>query len=233
MLSRMASERTVTVRGTATIRVVPDEAQLELSLFKVDRRSEDAHADVATRAQQLEALLDELEIPAADRTTTGVSVAPESEWTGSRWQRKGWRSSMRTVVRVHDPATVGRLIAEAVDRVEATVRGPWWSLSPNHPSRVDACTAAAEEARRRAEAYVRGLGLAAGDVVEIREPGVGRASGDLDVFTHPVAAPPAFSLMADRAGDQRPPPPEVNVEPGEVEVSGAVEVTFALAPSSS
>jgi len=233
MLSHMSG--TVTVRGAATIRVAPDEGHLEMSLFKVDRRPEDAHADVAWRAGELEMLLDELGIAPADRTTTGVSVAPESEWTGSRWQRKGWRASMRTSLRLHDASVVGRLIAEAVDRVEAAVSGPWWVLTPDHPSRIEVCSAATQDARTRAEAYARGVGLGLGDVVEIREPGTGhRPGGGMDPFTiaAPVATPMAMRAFSDQ-GQQQPPPPEVNVEPGEVDVSCAVEVTFALAPSSS
>jgi hypothetical protein len=42
----------VTVRGEASVRAVPDEARLELEVWKVERVPEDAHADSRSRCGQ-------------------------------------------------------------------------------------------------------------------------------------------------------------------------------------
>lgn len=217
----------VTVRGDASVRTRPDDARLQLEVFKVDRHADDAHADVARRSQALDALLDELEVPKERRTSTGVSVRPEHSWSGSRWERKGWRASNGIALRLEDAAMVGRLVADAVDRAEATVAGPWWSVSNGHVSRTEVCAEAARRARTKAEAYAQALGMRLGDVLEIREPGTGHGEeGGHRSFAMPVAAPAAMFEAQTRGGPA--PPPAIDVDPGEVEVHGEVEVTFAL-----
>jgi hypothetical protein len=214
---------TVTVLGTASVRVRPDQAQIQLEVAKVERHPDDAHQDVAARSQRLDALLEELGVPKEQRTTTGVSVAPEQTWSGSRWERKGWRASNRIVVRLEDASVAGRLIADAVDRAEATVGGPWWVVTPAHPKRMEACTQASLQARGKAEAYAAAVGLKLGPVTEIREPGTGLP----DRLATPAFAASAPVAMATRGGGEAP-PPQIDVDPGDLEVSGSVEVTFAL-----
>ena len=60
MMGRVSERPRVTVKGEASVRTRPDEARVQLEVFKVDRHSEDAHADVVRRSQALDALLDEL-----------------------------------------------------------------------------------------------------------------------------------------------------------------------------
>ena len=202
MMGRVSERPRVTVKGEASVRTRPDEARVQLEVFKVDRHSEDAHADVARRSQALDVLLDELEIPRERRTTTGVSVRPEHSWSGSRWERKGWRASNGLVVRLEDAAVVGRLVADAVDRAEATVGGPWWSVS-RHTARTEACSEAARQARRKAGAYAQALELRLGEVLEIREPGTGLKDQPApSAFAAPMVATPAAMT---RSGEPTPP----------------------------
>lgn len=223
----MSERSVVTVRGDASLRTRPDEAQMHLEVGKVDRHADDAHADVARRSRALDALLEELEVPAERRRSTGVSVRPEHSWSGSRWERKGWRASNGIALRLQDPTIVGRLVGEAVDRAEAAVSGPWWSVTPEHPSRTEVCAEAARRARAKAEAYATALGLRLGEVLEIREPGTGHGEeGGPRAFVTPVAAQAAPVPFAERGAPA--PPPTIDVDPGEVEVHGSVEVTFAL-----
>ena len=60
-------------------------------------------------------------------------------------------------------------------------------------------------------------------VTEIREPGTGLPDRSV---VQPFAAP-APVAMAARAGGE-PPAPTIDVDPGEVEVWGSVEITLAL-----
>ena len=220
--ARGVTKPKVTVRGEATIRARPDQAHLSLEIVKVDRHPDDAHADVARRSQAMDALFEDLGIPKERRTTTGVSVRPEQEWSGNRWVRKGWRASNRVLVRLEDPSALGRLVGEAVDRVEATVEGPWWTVTQDHPARAEAYIGAARHARTKAQAYAGALGCALGAITEIREPGTGHGGVPIERIDHSRAT---FSVSASRAVEEA---PQIDVDPGEVEIAGAVEVTFAL-----
>ena len=69
---------TVTVRGQATVRTEPDVAILWITLSAFEESPGKALGDVAQRAEALGALLDELGVREADRSTAGVSVGRSS-----------------------------------------------------------------------------------------------------------------------------------------------------------
>ena len=86
-------------------------------------------------------------------------------------------------------------------------------MEPSNPAHPDACRLAAADARRRAEAYAAGLGLALGPVVLVDE-------------TPDVPRPLPRAMMAKAAMADDSVPIEVNA--GDLEVTADVRVTFAL-----
>lgn len=213
---------TVTVRGEAVVPGEPDEAQVFLEIKSVEKSPQKAMADASERSARLQAIFADLDVPDTARSTSGISLAEELEWDGKSGRRKhvGFRASNRITVRLDDVETVARLVSEATDKCNAIVRGPSWQIALTNPARAEAFRAAAEDARRKAEAYASALGVTLGDVLTVIEPG-------LAVRTHqrhevmPAAAPapsPAASMSA----------PEIQVEAGALDIPAAVEVTFAL-----
>jgi uncharacterized protein YggE len=200
---------TVTVRGEAVVPGVADAALVSLALEATRDRPESAYDDVAARSESLHLLLDELEIERARRSTAGVSVQEQFEHDAhGRREHRGYRASARMSVRV-DPPLVSRLLREAVARAEASVEGPYWRLAGDNAARTEARRLAALDARRRAETYAEALGMRLGAIVSVTEPGtaVPLAMGGFQV-AH-----------------------EIEVDAGELDVRGAVEVTFALEPA--
>jgi uncharacterized protein YggE len=112
-----------------------------------------------------------------------------------------------------DPAPLGALMRESVKRTQAQIDGPWWRVAPENPARAEACRLATAEARRKAEAYVEGLGARLGAVLSIREPA---AEGSMPRMALAARAQP----MAEGA--------EVTVQAAELDVFASVEVTFQL-----
>ena len=205
------------VRGHGRARGVPDEAVVTLELGVLRPRPEEAYDDVARRSAELDRLLDGLGVDAAARSTAGVSVAEEYEYADGRQRHRGYTARATWVVRVRDADVVARVLRDAVAVVQAKIYGPAWHLDPDNPAHVDACRAAAEDARRRAQGYADGLGLRLGAVLAAAEPGVRapepqRHRADLDAtFAMDAAAPPPIA-----------------VDPGEHDVYAALEVTYAL-----
>ena len=157
------------------------------------------------------------------RATSGISVLEETEWDARSSRRKhlGYRAVNRISVRLDDVETVARLISEATDKCDASVRGPDWQIALANPARTEAFRAAAEDARRKAEAYASALGTSLGDVLTVIEPGLGvRVHQRHEIM--PVPAPAA----APQAAAAR--PPEIQIEAGALDLAAAVEVTFAL-----
>jgi uncharacterized protein YggE len=206
---------TVKVRGEAVVSAEPDEVQLALNVTALEDSPERAMGEAARRSEQLEAILDELEIPKARRITSGISVQVEREYERERWRHKGYRASNRVVVRLEEASVLGRLINEATRRADTHLDGPWWRVAVDNPAREEVCRRAAAEARRKAQAYVEALGARLGEIVRVAEPGLDvRRSGEFAVAVQAAGAAPQG--------------PEITVEAGELDITAAVDVTFRL-----
>lgn len=205
------SAATVTARGEAVVSGRPDEGIWTIELTALADGPDAALAEVASRGQAAAALLDEMGIDMAMRSTSGVSVREEFDHVDGTQVRRGFRAHATTTVRLEDPTIAGRLIQGAAERAQAQVRGPSWWIAPDNPARVEACRRAAVEAKRKAEAYADALDLRLGPVVEIREPSTGPS---------PMPRARGLTLAAAEVA--------IDVDPGELNVEAQVEVTFAL-----
>jgi uncharacterized protein len=208
---------TLGVRGHGVARGVPDEAVVTLEIAVVRPRPEDAYDDVARRSGELVRLLDELGLGADARGTAGISVTEEYEYVDGRQRHRGYAARSTSIVRVRDPDVVARVLRDAVAVAQAKVYGPSWHLDPDNPAHAEACRAAAQDCRRRAEAFAEGLGLRLGAVLGAAEPGVR--------VPEPAGRVRAF-MVAEDAGS-----PAIPVDPGEHDVHATLEVTYALEPA--
>jgi Protein of unknown function (DUF541) len=130
---------TLIVRGQALVPARPDELQLMVFVSIVGKTAETALADAAERTRAIQDLLEELGIGDDRWSTSGVSVRQERESERGRMVDRGFRAEGRIVIRLADPAVVGRLMNEAVSRGQAQIEGPWWRVNLENRARVDAC----------------------------------------------------------------------------------------------
>lgn len=204
----------VTVRGTGSVTARPDRLVLAFTVTSVSRSVEEALADVATRTGPLETVLDALAVPAEDRTTTGLTVRRETEWQDGRQVDRGYRASHVLHVHLRTADPVGELVRRSIQDAGALVNGPWWAIGPDNPARLEACRLAAADAARRAEVIAATLGARLGPVVAAAEPATKPGSQELGYVT-----------MSARAGGGQ---ADVDVQPGEMEVSASLDVSFAI-----
>ena len=200
---------TVTVTGDAVVRVQPDEAILWISLTALQDTPGPALADVSARSHALVTLLDDLGIDHADRSTTGTAVYEEFDHTADGRQSLGHRAVSQVSVRLPDPDVIGRLIAEATERLGARIDGPRWLISAENPSRLEAARQAAAASRRKAQAFAHGVGAELGPLLRLAEP-------DGHFMFRAASGPRSMG------GEPMP------IEPGEHEVTASVQATFAL-----
>jgi uncharacterized protein YggE len=205
---------TVTVRGYATIRAEPDEALLQVTLSALEDAPGPALSDVSARSNSLVALLDELGVAKADRSTTGVTVYEAFDYVEGERRPHGYEASSRVTVRVTDPGVLGRLIAQATEKVAAKLDGPRWRIKADNPVWLEAARQAAADGRRKAEAYAEGVGARLGRLIQLVEPGSESVT--------PVSASGAVHGMSRRPESSMP------IERGEHDVAASIRVTFAL-----
>jgi uncharacterized protein YggE len=207
-----AAAPTITVRGDAVVRVEPDEAVLWITLSALAAAPGPALADVSARSGGLVALLDEIGVPKADRSTTGVTVFEDVDHTPQGRRTLGHRATSQVAVRLTAPDLIGLLVARATDDMSARIDGPHWQIAPGNPARLEAARRAAADARRKAEAYAEGVGATLGPLVRMAEPDNG------PVFAK--AGVPHRVMAADA----------MHVQPGEHEVAASIVATFELHP---
>lgn len=204
----------VTTIGVGTAACEPRELEMTLTISHVDPAPDAALDAVARRDAALRALLVDLEISPSDGTTVRASLTEEHRYD-SRIEAQisqGYRAASQIRVRLSAQADAGRLMRLATSKeIGAEIRGPWWRVPPDDPARLDACEAAAADARRRAEAYARAAGLRLGDLVAIVDSGGRRAADGIAMSGGAFAA----------AGD-------LEVSSGELFVGATVELTFEL-----
>jgi uncharacterized protein len=202
---------TITVRGQATVRTEPDVATLWITLSAFEASPGKALGDVAQRAEALGALLDELGVREADRSTAGVSVAEEFDPPTRGNRGLGHRATARIAVQLANPETIGRAISRASEDLQASIDGPHWFVTPDNPARLEAARQAAVDARSKAEAYAAGVGVTLGGVICLIEPN--------------TADGPSRRIhrLSVAAGSAEMP---INVE--ESEVRATIDATFAL-----
>jgi uncharacterized protein len=205
-----ASTPTVTVQGAGLIRAEPDEAVLLVTLNALKDRPGAALADVSERTSSLVALLDEVGVEKADRSTTGITVVEEFDHTEEGRRSLGHRASTGISIRLTDPEVVGQVVAKATEELGAQINGPRWVISLDNPVRLEAAREAAADARRKAEAYASGVGAKLGVLIGMSE------------FGQPDPIPRRTTVAL--AAGLHPTP----VEPGEHDVTAAIWATFEL-----
>lgn len=205
---------TVTVRGVAVLRAEPDEAMLWITLTALEDDPGQALADVSRRGEQVTEMLDDLGVAKTDRSTTGVTVYEEFDHTASGRRSLGHRAAASTSVRLTDPELISKLITKATTELKARIEGPRWQIAADNPIRLDAAHEAAADGQRKAEAFAGGVGAKLGRLIRLNEPATELAG--------PRMHRAGIQLASAAAAGPMP------IEPGEHDVTAAIDVTFAL-----
>jgi uncharacterized protein YggE len=210
----------IRVEGTGSVLVQPDRAVFRVTVDRDGQSHEDAYRSAVEAAARVDAAL--AARPAAiDRSdTTSLTVLPLTRWRKGESVRTGWRASRTTTIEVVDLGALGALVADLAT-AGATLAGPEWRIDDASPAHDEVRELAARDARRRADAYARGLGVAVGKVRWVSEPSL--QSTAVPMMRAAGAAQAKFAGEEDAV---------IDVSPGEVELRASVHVSFALADPS-
>jgi uncharacterized protein YggE len=164
---------TITVRGLGFAPARPDGVRLVLTVRHRADSAEEALGRTADKAHMLESLLLEHGIEQDRWVTAGIGLDELNQWDDSSRQEisRGYMASSRTVVTLPDTGSLGRLLAEAASRVDATAIGPEWEVSPQNPANDESRRRAVTDARRRAETYAEAAGHVVAELIQVVEVG--------------------------------------------------------------
>jgi uncharacterized protein YggE len=198
--------RSVTVSGTATVQVVPNEAGFSAGVSTDAATARAALAANATKAAHLLDALRAAGVAKGDLQTQDVSVSPR--WH-DRGRQNGFTAHTSVQVHVQDVGQAGRLIDGAVAAGASETSGPSFDRGDRDVLYRDALKSAFKEARLKAATLAGEAGASLGPVLRIEESSA-------------TPEPPLPYAMRAAADASTP------VEPGEQRVQATVTVTFTL-----
>jgi uncharacterized protein YggE len=205
--SAAPSVRTITVNGSGTGRLAPDEAVFS---FGVESDGTTARAALAANAAQMRRIIAALRrtgIARADLRTENVSVYPRRSDFGAV---EGFSASGSVSATVRRLSRAGAAVDAAVAAGANETSGPQFDRSSRTALYQQALRAAFADARAKAQTLAREAGAGLGGVRRIDE-------------SAPAAPQPVYQ-STDAANLARTP-----IEPGTQETLATVTVTFSLA----
>lgn len=196
---------------------MPDYASVRVSIDGEGDSQEEAFKAARKLARAVDGVLDEHRAALGHVVTDALAVQPKSRWRKGETVRTGWRASRSTQIEITAVDEVGGLVA-ALALAGGAVLGPWWELDPANAAHDAVRGAAAHDARRRAATYADSLGLVAGAVAWIAEPGLRSSTrGDW------LGGMGVTGADLPRGGGET-----IPVTPEQISLTAAVEVGFEL-----
>lgn len=213
-------ERAIIVSGTAEIRILPDRALVLVTVDADAGSRDDAYRRAAGTASAVDVVLDHHAGEIERVVTAALTVQPLTRWRKGEVVRTGWRASRRTEVEVTGFEGLGLLLSELTG-AGATIDGPTWRVDDTNEAYDRVRQLAAQDARRRAEAYASGLGVPLGAINWMAEPGLRSSSGEP---THRIMTLASAARMDGAVEDEL----VIEVTPADSIIEAAIEVSFSI-----
>jgi hypothetical protein len=207
-------DRTISVSGSAEHRTAPDLVEARVRVESLADRPTDAESLNTQRSNAVIAALRSLGIGEADIKTESYDLREVTEYNPRTGEVTvtGYEAVHVLSARTKQLPLAGRIIQEAVDAGATGVDSVRFMLSPEaeKAAKAELLAKAAADARAKAQGIAAGLGVRLGRPVSVTEQSFG-----------------FIPFRAEAAAlDKGVPAPEF--QPGEVEVSGQVSVSFRI-----
>lgn len=213
------SDRVIVTSASAEVMVTPDRALVTVS---VQTEHSDVRVAQSENARMMDAVVKALEsagIPRADMKTTGYSIYPVYDDSGSLYRQKVkfYRVTNSLQVTVRDVSRTGEIIDVAIGAGANQVDTIAFMVSEEleETLRADVLTKAVKKARADADVVAMAAGVSIAGVKEISVGG----------YYPPVLYETARAGAADMKGAMAVPTP---VEPGQVKITAQVSATYLI-----
>jgi uncharacterized protein YggE len=206
----------LTVSGSGTARVAPDEATVRLGVLAQAPTAREAQGQVNRSAQAVLDAIRKLGVAAERIQTTGLSLNPQyAQGRGDSPRITGYQAANTVSVLLDDLAKVGPVIDAGLASGANNLDGVSFGLRDDAAAKAAALAGAVQSARTKAEALARALKVRLADILEVAEGGVS------------ISPPPSpfrgRAVMADALM-------ATPVSTGEVGVEASVTIRWRIAP---
>ena len=204
---------TLTMNGVGSAQIAPDMAEVTLGVVTEAKDAARAHADNAAQAARVQNAVKALGIAERDIQTTSYDFSPVYDVRDNgRSVTTGYTVTNAVVVRVRDLNNVGKVIDTALANGANRVDSLEFSASDTNEAKNTALADAARDARSKADAVARALGVHVVRVLTVH--------ADAQSYTPRNFMP---MMMAKEAYDAGTP-----ISAGELSVKASVNVTYVI-----
>jgi len=222
----VSATNTIVVSGEGEVFAVPDIATFSLSVIEEAKEVEDAQTEATRKANEIIAYLKSVGVEERDIKTTNYNVYPRYEYretSGSGIVRPGgervlvgFEVSQSLTVKVRDTEKAGEILSGVGARGVSDISGLSFTIDDEDELKAEAREMAINDAKEKAEALARDLGV---DLIRI----VGFNEGG-DYYPMPLYAR-AESLTFDSAGGGAVAP---DLPVGENKIISNVTITYEI-----
>ena len=205
----------ITMIGHSERKIDPDTAYVSLSVVTRDKSSRKTVDDNARISQTVMNAIKKLAIEEKDIQTRNYSLQPWVKYTDNGPKYLGYEVYNTVRVTVRDIKKVSEVIDAGSNAGANSVQGVSFGVDNDEAERRKTLADAVENARMRAEAASKELGVRVGKPISIKEPG---AESDYAYDSDNVSVESRISMK----GAFTP------ISPGQLEISQDIEVTFAI-----
>ncbi|OGY44629.1 MAG: hypothetical protein A2729_03545 [Candidatus Buchananbacteria bacterium RIFCSPHIGHO2_01_FULL_39_14] len=208
----------ITVTGEAETDVMPDKAQLYLT---IQTEGKDAATVQQDNSKKINKVLDALKTAGVEKSqieTTSYNLYPWDEWdpTTNKLIRRGYRAHHTIVVTTTDIENVGKLLDLAVKNGVNTVDNIQFTLSDQleQKTKEQLVATASTKAKQKATTLASNLGVSLGKVLSVSESSYN---------------PPIYYASYAKAGiEDAMAAPETSLSPKSVKVNLQVNVEYGI-----
>ena len=204
----------ISVTGEATVKVSPDQAQINIGVITQAQSAQTASAQNAQKLDATIAALRRVLGPGAEIKTVNYSLMPNYRYPreGGQPTIDGYTASNTVEVKTNDMTQVGKIIDAATQSGANNIQSLQFTLKDEQAVRAQALREASLKAKAKAEAIASALSLKVVRVLRIEESGQVR--------------PIPMYARAEMAQAASAPTP---IEPGTIEVQATVTLTVEIA----
>jgi uncharacterized protein YggE len=200
--------RTISVAGQGVVSGTPDMAQVQIGVVTTAKTADAALAQNSTQTKAMLDKLKALKIDARDLQTSGFSIYPTYDSSGTTIT--GYQVGNTVTVTIRDLATAGTLLDEVVVAGANSVGGISFGIADTSALMNDARKAAVADAQARAATLATAAGLKVGDVISISE----------SASYSPMPVMAAADMAMGREA--------VPIQPGQQQITVDIQMSFVL-----
>jgi len=218
---------TVTFRGVAEIKAIPDVAIFNFTIREVEKDVSAAQQKMTDKNNKLLAMLEAEGIKKNDIQTSNYSSYPKYNYIAppcvngvcpsGKQVLEGYETSQSVTVKLRDNAKTGAILSKIAALQITEVSGPNFTIDDPQKFRTQAQAQAIAKAKKEAQLTAKNLGVSLGRIVRFYEEPVNNFGG------RPVMMM-AKGMEMDSSAEMAAP----QIEAGEEKISVAVSITYEI-----